>query len=51
MNIVSAADNQIFLATDDLQASLFVQDPQVPTHEPARAIEGAFGRRLIVEVA
>src|ERR1700730_11649498 len=51
MDVVSAADDQVLLAADDLQVSAFVDRAEVTAHEPALGVERVLARSLIVEVA
>ena len=39
VNVVAATNNQVLLATDDLQTVLRVEDAEVSAHEPARLVE------------
>src|SRR5512140_3225607 len=50
MDVAATADNEVFLAADDLESSCFVQPPQVARHEPAVPIVSLLGCALVVEV-
>src|SRR3954470_15484011 len=51
IDVVTAANDQILLAADDLEISGSVQPSQIAGHEPAMPIERAFRARLIAEIA
>ena len=38
MDVVAAADDEVFLAADDLQIAVRVEAPEVAAHEPAAAL-------------
>src|SRR5262249_33585700 len=51
VNVVTAANNQILLSSDDHDQPVFVDDPEVAAHEPAVNVEGSLRGHLIAEVA
>ena len=51
MDVVAAADDQVFLASDDLQVAVFVEASEIAAHEPAASVERVLGGELVVEVA
>jgi hypothetical protein len=51
VDVVAAADDQVFLAPDDLQIALGVEAPEVAGEKPAARVERILGGALVVEVA
>src|SRR6218665_2206430 len=51
MDVVAATDDQVLLAANDLQVALGIEPSQVAAQEPAAAVEGLLGARLIAEIA
>src|SRR6218665_4058969 len=51
MDVVAATDDQFLLAANDLQVALGIKPSQVAAQEPAAAVEGLIGARLIAEIA
>src|SRR5579862_5491965 len=50
VDVVAAADDEVLLAADDLEAAPVIEAAKIARHEPALAVERAFGRFLVVEV-
>ena len=50
VDVVAAADDEVLLASHDLQVAVGVEASQITAHEPAAGVERILGRDLVVEI-